>query len=314
MHDSFLELIHSLLSGGEVSGVFSGDELDGICNRIKDKHSANDFRGSVYQFLVTQIRKHMHVVAVLDNSNKEFYSRCESNPALFTRCQMKWKDRWSPESVGYLAQKAFDQSPALQAIEDKAKLIKGLISIHESNAVCRGATPKHLTEYLAMYEHLYRLQRESLVKRQSYLEGGLRKLADATAYVDNLSQTAKVQKMELSEKERQANDALKEITDSMVEASEQKREMESLNESLAVEEEKMIIRKRAVEQELAAVEPLIRSAKEAVGDIRSDSLSEIRSLRAPPSAIRDVLEGLLRLMVKISRCVFLPYPCRETWI
>eukprot|EP00842_Homolaphlyctis_polyrhiza_P006526 jgi/Hompol1/6875/HPOL_005105-RA len=72
--------------------------------------------------------------------------------------------------------------------------------------------------------------------------------------------------------------------------------MEALTISLKEEESKMIVRKQAVEKELAEVEPVIRSAKAAVGEIRQESLSEIRSLRAPPPAIRDVLEAVLRLM------------------
>lgn len=44
------------------------------------------------------------------------------------------------------------------------------------------------------------------------------------------------------------------------------------------------------------IEPILQAAKSAVGGIRSDALSEIRSLRAPPEVIRDILEGVLRLM------------------
>ena len=44
------------------------------------------------------------------------------------------------------------------------------------------------------------------------------------------------------------------------------------------------------------MEPLIAEARQAVGNIKSESLSEIRSLRAPPDVIRDILEGVLRLM------------------
>ncbi|KAM7291629.1 hypothetical protein ISCGN_028202 [Ixodes scapularis] len=40
----------------------------------------------------------------------------------------------------------------------------------------------------------------------------------------------------------------------------------------------------------------LQKAKAAVGSIKSDALSEIRSLRAPPDVIRDILEGVLRLM------------------
>lgn len=44
------------------------------------------------------------------------------------------------------------------------------------------------------------------------------------------------------------------------------------------------------------MEPLIKEAGAAVGNIKTESLSEIRSLRAPPDIIRDILEGVLRLM------------------
>lgn len=40
----------------------------------------------------------------------------------------------------------------------------------------------------------------------------------------------------------------------------------------------------------------MEEARAAVGDIKPEALSEIRSLRAPPKVIRDILEGVLRLM------------------
>lgn len=55
-------------------------------------------------------------------------------------------------------------------------------------------------------------------------------------------------------------------------------------------------RKGNVESELAVVAPIIEAARLAVGQIKSDHLNEIRSLKAPPDAIRDVLEGVLKLM------------------
>lgn len=55
-------------------------------------------------------------------------------------------------------------------------------------------------------------------------------------------------------------------------------------------------RKKGIEIELSEVEPLIQEARSAIGSIKAESLSEIRSLRAPPEIIRDILEGVLRLM------------------
>lgn len=72
--------------------------------------------------------------------------------------------------------------------------------------------------------------------------------------------------------------------------------MEVLKGQVAEENKVLEKRKRDIDRELAEVEPLVQAAKSAVGAIKTDSLTEIRSLRAPPDAIRDILEGVLRLM------------------
>lgn len=86
------------------------------------------------------------------------------------------------------------------------------------------------------------------------------------------------------------------ISSTMKNASQHKEEMESLKDKTEKENEQLKIRKKEIELELADVEPLIQEARSAVGNIKSESLSEIRSLRAPPEVIRDILEGVLRLM------------------
>ena len=55
-------------------------------------------------------------------------------------------------------------------------------------------------------------------------------------------------------------------------------------------------RKAAIDEELKEIEPLLSEARSAVSNIRNEALTEIRSLRAPPETIRDILEGVLRLM------------------
>jgi len=72
--------------------------------------------------------------------------------------------------------------------------------------------------------------------------------------------------------------------------------MELLKGQAAEENKILDKRKRAIDKELAEVEPLVQEAKKAVGNIKTESLSEIRSLRAPPPVVRDILEGVLSLM------------------
>ena len=85
--------------------------------------------------------------------------------------------------------------------------------------------------------------------------------------------------------------------------------METLKQKQGEESLKLEKRKKAIEIELSEIEPLVQEAKNAVGNIKPDSLSEIRSLRMPPDVIRDILEAVLRLMgifdtswVSMKRC------------
>ena len=72
--------------------------------------------------------------------------------------------------------------------------------------------------------------------------------------------------------------------------------MEKLREKQGVEAGKLEKRKKQIEEELSEIGPLLEEAKKAVGNIKSESLSEIRALRMPPETIRDILEGVLKLM------------------
>lgn len=122
------------------------------------------------------------------------------------------------------------------------------------------------------------------------------KLSDAKNVVNELEKKAKVQREKLAQKQAEADRALNEITRSMQGAGEQKIEMEDLKVKIEAENKILAKRKAEIEEELKEVQPIVDEAKRAVGQIKPESLSEIRALRAPPDAVRDILEGVLRLM------------------
>jgi dynein heavy chain 2 len=72
--------------------------------------------------------------------------------------------------------------------------------------------------------------------------------------------------------------------------------MEQLKAKVNEETSYIERQKREIDDELAETQPLVDQAKQAVGSLKSDTLVEIRSLRAPPDVIKDILEGVLKLM------------------
>lgn len=73
-------------------------------------------------------------------------------------------------------------------------------------------------------------------------------------------------------------------------------EMEQLKVKVNDETQFIERQKREIDDELAETQPLVDQAKQAVGSLKQETLTEIRSLRNPPEVIKDILEGVLKLM------------------
>ncbi|KAI1294982.1 Cytoplasmic dynein 2 heavy chain 1 [Halotydeus destructor] len=158
-----------------------------------------------------------------------------------------------------------------------------------------GDTRRYLA-FVHCFVDLVTGKRDELEERRKTLLAGVTKLNEASSEVEKLKLAAATQRQVLANKRLEADQALGMITNSMEGAEDQKVELEEIKSSTEKETAKLKVRKREIDKELAEIEPTIQAAKAAVGGIKSEALSEIRSLRAPPEVIRDILEGVLRLM------------------
>ncbi|ETO19752.1 hypothetical protein RFI_17475 [Reticulomyxa filosa] len=140
------------------------------------------------------------------------------------------------------------------------------------------------------------LKKESNGKNKSHLPKGIEKLQEATLVVDKLSQQASQQQTQLQCKQKEADEALEDITKAISIANERKEQVNSLQVQLEKEEKMLSEQKKRIEFELSMVQPLVEESKKAVGNIKKDSLNELRMLRMAPEAIHDVLSGVLLLM------------------
>ncbi|XP_022324921.2 cytoplasmic dynein 2 heavy chain 1-like isoform X2 [Crassostrea virginica] len=305
----FLEMINSLLSSGEVPGLYSPEELEPLLSPLRDMASEAGFRGTLINFFASRIKTNLHIALIMDCSNNSFTLNCESNPALYKECAVQWMESWSRDSMVKVPYMLLTKPPKIEgaSIGEKKRhqrklsggeeLLKCFLHVHESCVQANmGATPRRYIAFLNTYQTVYSNKKAGVEKRQHHLQAGVSKLNEAKQLVDELKRKAGEQSVLLAEKQAEADTALREITISMQNASDQKNEMEELKRQAAEEDKVLQTRKKAIDRELAEVEPLVRAAKSAVGNIKTESLSEIRSLRAPPDTIRDILEGVLRLM------------------
>ncbi|KAK6172722.1 hypothetical protein SNE40_016326 [Patella caerulea] len=303
----FLELINSLLSAGEVPGLYSPEELEPLLAPLRDLASEAGFRGTMVNYFASKILSNLHIVLVMDNTNTLFTLNCESNPAFYKQCSVQWMDGWSRESMVKVPYMLLTRPPKIEGgsigepkqgkrkMSGGEELLKCFLQVHESCDPVN-STPRRYMVFLNTYQKVYNTKKFSIEKRQQHLQAGVSKLNDAKKLVDELKSKAAEQSIQLAEKQKEADAALSEITISMQNAGDQKNEMEILKQQAAEENKKLEKRKVVIDEELSEIEPLVQETKKAVGNIKTESLSEIRALRAPPDVIRDILEGVLRLM------------------
>nr|XP_023648221.1 cytoplasmic dynein 2 heavy chain 1 isoform X1 [Paramormyrops kingsleyae]XP_023648222.1 cytoplasmic dynein 2 heavy chain 1 isoform X1 [Paramormyrops kingsleyae] len=306
VHPSFLEMVNSLLSSGEVPGLYTAEELEPLMSPLKDQASHDGFTGPIFSYFSHRVQQNLHVVLIMDCSSPSFTINCESNPALYRKCCVQWVEGWSESSMKKIPEmflsKAFGDEQTESSEKERRRkltahsdLFSSFLAIHAS---CKqyGATPSHYLSFLHAFSAVYGRKQAALTERQRHLQAGVSKLNEAKTLVDELKGKAAEQSTLLRTKQAEADAALQEITASMQNASDQKSEMEKIKVKIADEAAKIEERKRKIDEELKEVQPLVDEAKQAVGNIKPEALSEIRSLRMPPDIIRDILEGVLRLM------------------
>ena len=77
-----LELVNSVLSSGEVPGLFGTDELEGLFAQLREPMMDEGTNLTPYEFFIDRVRTKLHVCVAMDPTNDAFAVRCESNPAL----------------------------------------------------------------------------------------------------------------------------------------------------------------------------------------------------------------------------------------
>ena len=297
IHDTFLQMINSLVSCGEVPGLFTQEELEPMLNPLREEASVDGFMKGVYAYFLNRINNNLRVCLIMDPRNILFASRCQANPALLTCCSVLWMGTWTNDGTRTMCKVVLkDTIKALEADEANRgfALHRELFAIHETQG--ERATPHLFKVLMNTYSSIYSAKEKASGGALSRLEAGLAKLLEAEQSVAKIQEEVGKKKEEMERKQLEADNALTQIQKNMEDSKEQRDRAAELSIQLDTEQKEIIIKKAKVEEELSGIQPTLDAAKEAVSGIKSDALTEIRALKAPPEPIRDVLEGVLALL------------------
>ncbi|CAI4230143.1 unnamed protein product [Auanema sp. JU1783] len=291
LSSSFLQAVNSLLSSGDVPGLFQQTELDSLTASIRDHASQEGYHGHLHNFLFHRVRSLVHVALIMDTSSSDFDTHTAANPSIFKQCNIIWNDQFSRSALTQMPRLLFEKEK-VEISEGTTESFKEILEFLPKSLV----SPLKYRLFIQNYMSIYSGKKNGIKTRLDRLQAGVSKLTAAKEEVAKLQKKAAKKSKLLVEKQAEADEALSAITRSMTGAEDQKMSMEQLREATEKENEKIEAQKKIIDEQLKDVEPVIQAAREAVGSIKPESLSEIRSLRAPPEAIRDILQAVLLFM------------------
>ncbi|VDO31356.1 unnamed protein product [Onchocerca flexuosa] len=291
LHDTFLQSINSLLSSGDLPGIFTIQEFDSFLVSLREQASQDAFQGDLYSYFVMKVKANLHIILILNIDDANFSLKCSSNPSLYKECSIIWNETWNKDALSQLSELILSQHH-IKATND-ILIAFGQIYHHCPSEI---APPAKYIRFIENYVYILNKKRTAIEIRSNRLKAGIGKLTEARESVSQMQKKAAKKSKLLAEKQTDADAALKAISQSMTNANYQRSDMEQLKLATIKENERIEKQKSLIEEQLRVVEPILREAREAVGSIKSESLSEIRSLRAPPEAIRDILHAVLLFM------------------
>ncbi|XP_028896482.2 cytoplasmic dynein 2 heavy chain 1 [Zeugodacus cucurbitae] len=288
-----LKPIEALLEGSEILDLF-GDDLESVASSLKHAAQLEGFQESISAYFLKKAKQNLHLIIVLDPANPALNGLFSKFPALYRNMELYFIRAASNETQNQLPKKCIEMLGEATGNRGAVPVFSYFTDAVESLVMQQA--PKRYYQLIRSYYYIYTNFAKDINKRLVKLQHGVDKLAAAHNVVDTLKSNASQQEEALAEKRKLANDALEMISATMRSANDQKTNMLELKKKTQESSEQLKERQKEIQKELAEVEPILAEASTAVGQIKSEALSEIRSLRAPPETIRDILEGVLRLM------------------
>ena len=308
-HERFLEDINALLNGGEVNGLFAGDELTALIEEltpaVRDAGLSTS-RESVYATFVKRCTEHLHIVLCMSPVGDSFRLRCRQFPSLINCCTIDWYDKWPISALQSVAQRLLAPLE-LSSEAQRESLVAACVSIHSSvEALCGSfkravkrpvyTTPKSYLDWISLFLSLLSERRTALSTTRHHFLSGLTKLRETQQTVAELQETLTALQPVLLEKARESEVLVEQISVDTVKAASVRSVVES--EEAVVNTAAVEVREltASAQADLDAALPALKGAMKSLEKLKKAEISEVKSMASPPAGVIKTMETVCLLL------------------
>ena len=318
----FLETVNSILSTGEVPGLFAKDEMMAMTadlrqDFIKYRPGVEETQDNLKQYFTDCVRDNLHIILCMSPLNPKFPIRARKFPGLVSSPTVDWFLSW-PEDALVSVSRGFIQGYPVECTEDtKASLITHMGMVHKMvmdvsdeyyNCMRRQVyqTPKSYLSFIAAYKAMYNEKLNALKEKESKVTLGLDKLIQGARDVEAMKVVLAAEQVKLEEATINTNNMLKTLEKSSAEAKKEEEQVFGIKKKCEEDAERIGKEKKSCETDLAKAQPFVDQANHAINSIKPAHIGEIKKLANPSDIIKLVFDCVLILfqgpLAKIQPC------------
>ena len=304
--DYYLEVVSSFLSTGEIANLF-GQKNDKntiiatmrtTLGKIPKYANLELDESVVWNYLIFFARKYLHLSLCFSPSSEKFREKFIKFPVLFSSVTIVWLLPWPEEALISVAKGAIENNKNLKLVgkpEQITQLYNHIAGVHMtiSEQTCKDyydyfrrhvyVTPKSFLSFIQEYMKVYIRKKAEISVKETTINNGLAKLAEAEKDIAKKSQEMQVQVVEVEKIKKEVD--LKEQDLSVKNAATAQLEKEVSAEEEKCNKDAAVIKQQSeeVNRDLAMAKPKLDAAQQKILDLDQKVLQPLGKQNVPTS-------------------------------
>ena len=288
----FLETINSILSTGEVPGLFAKDEMMAMTSDLRqdflrERPGEEETPDNLRQFFTDCVRDNLHIILCMSPMNPKFPVRARKFPGLVSSPTIDWFLAWPEEALVSVSHGFIKDFPLDCSDEVKASLVTHMGVVHRMvTDVCAEyfhsmrrqvyQTPKSYLSFIAAYKAMYREKLEALKEKEGRVKLGLDKLTQGAADVEAMKVVLAAEQVKLEEATESTNRMLEGLEVSSAEAKTEGEQVAGIKARCEADAKRIASEKESCASDLAKAQPFVDEANAAINSIKPAHIGEIK--------------------------------------
>ncbi|KAM9820319.1 LOW QUALITY PROTEIN: dynein axonemal heavy chain 2 [Neosynchiropus ocellatus] len=307
--ESFLEVVHNLLSPGYVPNLFTTDEFVEICSSLSAparRDNVPETPHSLFRYLMERVRNNLHVVLCL-SPGESLRRRVLQIPALLHSTTIDWFCEWPEEALLEVAERRLDGLDLGAA--EKPQVASVCVSVHRSATLLSQKMavelkrhsylrPTNYLELVSGYKKLLADKRHELELQVNQLQSGLLKVSTTREKVEVMSAELEEARRQVAEVQLECDKFLSAIVQQKMETDMQQKAVRADAEKFQAEEQQCQVLADVAQRDLDEALPALDEAKKALESLNKTDMTEIKSYGRPPAMVETVMQAVMTLLEK----------------